>query len=203
MSGLSSFALPVVFVVFVFVALAWPLVRLWMGTGVWGITAWRSRSWTERAAVFGLLAGGTVLGACMTAPALVGWEVLGVEAPGTAQSLVGWLLCAASLFLVVRAQADMGASWRIGVDKEPTDLVTGGVYQWIRNPIYTGLFGLLVSVAVLLPWWPVLVVGALTMIGVRVQTLREETHMRSTHGEAWASWARDTGRFVPGLGRIA
>jgi protein-S-isoprenylcysteine O-methyltransferase Ste14 len=39
----------------------------------------------------------------------------------------------------VRA-ASMGASWRIGVDpSERTDLVTGGAFALVRNPIFSAM----------------------------------------------------------------
>jgi hypothetical protein len=47
---------------------------------------------------------------------------------GTPWPRLGWTLMAAGLALVVAAQAQMGASWRIGIDDRPTALRTGGVF---------------------------------------------------------------------------
>src|SRR5437667_3994671 len=45
-------------------------------------------------------------------------------------------LAAAGGLTVFLAQIDMGASWRVGVDeKERTELVTGGWFSIVRNPI--------------------------------------------------------------------
>jgi protein-S-isoprenylcysteine O-methyltransferase Ste14 len=46
---------------------------------------------------------------------------------------------ALGFWLTVRAQLDMGESWRIGVDAgEVTALVTTGVFRNVRNPIFSG-----------------------------------------------------------------
>jgi len=33
----------------------------------------------------------------------------------------------------------MGASWRVGIDDRPTQLVTGGLFSLSRNPIFSGM----------------------------------------------------------------
>jgi len=126
-----------------------------------------------------------------------GWEVpSAVEAGGLLLAVVG-------LLLTVAAQLDLGSSWRIGVDEsEQTDLITDGLYRWVRNPIFTGMAVFLVGEALVVPnpW----TVGAavLGILGMEVQTrLVEEPHLVRTHGPAYAGWAASTGRFLPGIGR--
>jgi len=58
-----------------------------------------------------------------------------VEGP-TSQAL-GALIAAGAVILYVVALRDLGASWRLGVDRNaPGPLVTAGVYGWTRHPIY-------------------------------------------------------------------
>ena len=46
----------------------------------------------------------------------------------------------------------MGDSWRIGVEEsDRTELVTGGVFGLVRNPIYTGMIPAFVGIALLVP----------------------------------------------------
>ena len=47
--------------------------------------------------------------------------------------------------LTVLAQLQMGASWRVGIDDRPTELVTGGLFRVVRNPIFTALLVFLVT----------------------------------------------------------
>jgi len=50
---------------------------------------------------------------------------------------LGVVAALAGIALVVAGQADMGVSWRIGVDQtERTELVTTGLFRWTRNPIF-------------------------------------------------------------------
>ena len=50
---------------------------------------------------------------------------------------LGWVLMGLSLTLMLVAQAQMGLSWRIGIDeKNRTGLVTNGLFSLSRNPIF-------------------------------------------------------------------
>ena len=105
--------------------------------------------------------------------------------------------------VTVVAQFQMGASWRIGVDEsETTDLVTHGLYAWIRNPIYTGIMLFGIGLLVLLPTVylvPLLVAGYLS-IDLHVRKI-EEPHLRRQHGDAYAQYVEATGRYLPKLTR--
>lgn len=117
----------------------------------------------------------------------------------------GWgvVLVIAAIALVFTAQLQMGASWRIGVAAgERTELVTAGLYRWIRNPIYTGMVMLGVGQAMMLPSaWTVAALVAL-VAGVEVQVRAvEEPYLHDVHGRAFVAWSAATGRFVSLLGR--
>lgn len=102
------------------------------------------------------------------------------------------------------AQLGMGESWRVGVDEsEKTQLVTTGLFAWVRNPIFSfmGLsaFGLLLLVPSV--WTSVAL--ALAALGIDLQVrFVEEPHLGRMHGDAYASYATRTGRFLPGIGRM-
>jgi protein-S-isoprenylcysteine O-methyltransferase Ste14 len=109
------------------------------------------------------------------------------------------------LGLTLLAQQHMGASWRIGVDPdERTDLVTGGVFARVRNPIFSAM--VLFAVGVALTSGDVLsALGAAALaIGVALQVLAvEEPHLRRTHGRAYERYMDSSGRFLPRLLRPA
>ncbi|MFV2196460.1 methyltransferase family protein [Nocardiopsis sp. LOL_012] len=122
--------------------------------------------------------------------------------PVTAAS--GIAAMTAGLVLVLASQKAMGASWRVGVEEgEHTDLVTGGVFAWVRNPVFTGMGVLLVGMAAAVP--TVLSLATLTAFTAAVQIqvrAVEEPHLLRTHGGAYAAYAARTGRFLPFLGRL-
>jgi protein-S-isoprenylcysteine O-methyltransferase Ste14 len=115
----------------------------------------------------------------------------------------GGLVLAASLALIVAAQLDLGASWRIGIDHEASPgLVTSGLYQFCRNPIYLGMFGSLIGITLMLTTWLSLGLAAAALWCIHAQTLEEETYLERTYGDAFRRYAARVGRFWPGLGLI-
>ncbi len=118
--------------------------------------------------------------------------------------VAGLVLFAAGLAGTVAAQLAMGRSWRIGVDpSERTDLVTGGPFASVRNPIYAGMIPTSLGLALMVPN-AVAVAAVLALIGaLEIQTrLVEEPYLLTTHGESYRAYASRVGRFFPGLGRL-
>jgi protein-S-isoprenylcysteine O-methyltransferase Ste14 len=111
-----------------------------------------------------------------------------------------WAGLAATLF----AQFAMGDSWRIGVqESDRTQLVTGGVFGLVRNPIYSGMIPAFLGVALLVPSALALLAFALLVAGLEIQTrLVEEPYLLKVHGLAYAEYSARVGRFVPGVGRL-
>lgn len=106
-------------------------------------------------------------------------------------------------WLMLGAQLQMGAAWRIGIDPGArTPLVTHGWYRLCRNPIYVFLFASWFGVCVLIPNPFTWIAFGVLAVGVRLQVSREEAWLESTHGPAWRAYAGRVGRFVPGIGRV-
>lgn len=105
----------------------------------------------------------------------------------------------------LRAQLEMGRSWRIGVDAaETTDLVTKGLFEWSRNPIFTGMVAVACGTVLAVPGPATAAGAALLLAGVEAQVrLVEEPYLLRTHGERYRDFATRTGRFLPGLGRLS
>lgn len=127
----------------------------------------------------------------------------GGGAASAVASAVGSAAVVAGAVVAVRAQVDMGASWRIGVDAaERTELVTHGLFAVVRNPIFSGMLLAAGGLALLVPSAPALAAVATAVLGLELQVrCVEEPHLVATHGDAYRGWAARTGRFVPGLGR--
>jgi protein-S-isoprenylcysteine O-methyltransferase Ste14 len=124
-------------------------------------------------------------------------DVAGVHATGI-------VLAAAGGLAVFGAQLGMGESWRIGVsDEQRTDLVTGGWFALVRNPIYTAMIVGWLGFALIVPTWlgfaAVVAIAAGLELQVRVV---EEPYLLRTHGDAYRAYGSRVGRFVPGVGRF-
>jgi protein-S-isoprenylcysteine O-methyltransferase Ste14 len=115
---------------------------------------------------------------------------------------VGVVLAVAGAGTTVWAQLDMGDSWRIGVDpNETTDLVTGGVYRAVRNPIFTAMVAATIGLALMVPSWISIAAVGVLVAALEVQVrIVEEPYLATVHGDTYASYRRSAGRFLPGIG---
>lgn len=182
-------------------ALLWPTLRTWQRTGTFPVVFHRDADAFQR-----------VVGALMALLmiALLGWCLLlgfgGVNldvwvGPDWLRS-VGWGVCGIGSVLTVLAQHSMGRSWRVGIDERPTELVTTGLFHWMRNPIFSGMIVFLAGVVLLAPS-PWSVMGFLWAVSlIALQTRLEEQHLVAVHGDTYQSYAAHTGRFFPGVGRV-
>ena len=126
-------------------------------------------------------------------------------APATAAVLraTGTVMVLGATALMLAAQLDLGASWRVGIDEGARPgLVTGGLYRYSRNPIYVAMLTALLGFALLLPSWISLglLIGA--GLGIRRHVRDEEAYLARTYGEEYRRYAARVGRFVPGVGRL-
>jgi protein-S-isoprenylcysteine O-methyltransferase Ste14 len=123
---------------------------------------------------------------------------------GSVGHALGIAVALAGICLTFGAQLAMGDSWRVGVDpEERTELVTGGPFGHVRNPIYSAMIPTVLGLALMVP--NVLTIAGLAVLfaGLEMQVrLVEEPYLLRIHGDAYAEYAARVGRFVPGLGLL-
>ena len=102
------------------------------------------------------------------------------------------------------AQNAMGDSWRVGVgEDEETQLVTSGLFSWVRNPIFSFMGLSYLGLILLLPTAATLLGASLATVGIVLQVrIVEEPYLVRTHGAEYRAYAARVGRFLPGVGRI-
>ncbi len=139
--------------------------------------------------------------------AVIGWQDLplpaGLVDPKTYEPVryAGAALMFTGLGLLIAAQLDLGASWRIGIEEQARPgLVVDGLYRFCRNPIYLALLIIVAAFTLLVPTWLSLALLAGTYVGIRQQASAEEAYLTRVYGEAYRAYARGVGRFVPGIG---
>jgi protein-S-isoprenylcysteine O-methyltransferase Ste14 len=123
---------------------------------------------------------------------------------GAAGHVGGAVLLVGGTALILYSQLAMGRSWRIGVDpSERTELVTGGPFAIVRNPIYSAMLIAFAGLALMVPNAVTIGAFAAVLIALEIQTrVIEELHLLRAHGETYGSYAARVGRFVPGAGRL-
>ena len=81
-------------------------------------------------------------------------------------------------------------------------LITQGPYKLVRNPIYLGMFGLMLSTCfVYSRWWSGLGAIVLFLIGNHVRISTEERLLRETFGDQFDEYARRVPAFIPQIWR--
>ena len=118
---------------------------------------------------------------------------------------IGLVLMAVSIGATFFAQLTMGRSWRVGVNRsERTELVTDGVYRWVRNPIYTAMMAAAIGLALAVPNVLCWIAAGCMIAGLEIQVrFVEEPWLLRQHGVAFARYRATVGRFLPGLGRVS
>ena len=199
---------PLIGVVALLVIVGW--WRPWLQRrryGSSGVLFLKAGDWRQRARD----ALGVVLVACLVVQAIaaLAWPVALSPVAAldhldtTIWRLAAMLVLFGGLILLIAAQLDLGASWRIGIDPGPIPgLVTHGLYQFCRNPIFLAILITLAGYTMLIPTRlsVILLLGA--FIGIRQQVLAEERYLLATYGDGYRDYARRVGRFVPGVGRL-
>lgn len=111
--------------------------------------------------------------------------------------IAGIILLLASLAWIVLAQAQMGESWRIGIDGEHrTPLVRKGVFGLSRNPIFLGMMVTLAGLFLVIPNAVTLLTLGLGVVLIQIQVRLEEEFLSGMHGEAYAEYRRDVRRWL-------
>jgi protein-S-isoprenylcysteine O-methyltransferase Ste14 len=105
----------------------------------------------------------------------------------------------AALWLFYRSHADLGRNWSISLEiRKDHRLITTGVYQLIRHPMYSSFFLLALAQILLLPNWlagacGLVAIGAL--YGFRVS--QEEQMMLECFGNEYRYYVSHTKRLIP------
>ncbi|GAA2595894.1 isoprenylcysteine carboxylmethyltransferase family protein [Actinomadura fulvescens] len=189
---------------------------------VWALLAFGLRSWVQwrrtgdtgfRGANLGrgtaqwrvraLFAVAVLAGFAGPVAALAGLDAVGVlDRP--AVRVAGLAVAVTGVAATVAAQWSMGASWRIGVDEgERTELVTSGAFTLARNPIFTAMIVTMAGLTAMVPNPATLIALALVVVAIEMQVrMVEEPYLERVHGDAYARYRAEVGRFVPWAGRL-
>ena len=190
--------------VFLGIGAGWRSWHQWRLTGDHGFRGLAARRGAPEQVLGGALVAGALVSVAAPVLVLADWLGSWHALESDAIAAVALLLLGAGVVVTVKAQLDMGASWRIGVDRrERTALANQGLYRHARNPIYSGMLLVWIAQALLVPNVVSLVGLGLTFIALELFVrCVEEPHLLTVHGDAYLTYARSVGRFLPGIGRI-
>jgi len=111
-------------------------------------------------------------------------------------TIIGLILGTIFQLIMWAGVITMGKSWRIGIDdKNPDVLITDGIFQYSRNPIFFGLDGIMIAVFLIHPNLFFLIFAFLTIIPIHFQILREEKHLLLIYGKKYSDYMHNTPRY--------
>jgi protein-S-isoprenylcysteine O-methyltransferase Ste14 len=115
--------------------------------------------------------------------------------------VVGAALMTLALWLFWRSHADLRSNWSPSLQlREGHALVTGGVYQHVRHPMYASEWLWGIAQALLLQNWVAGWAGLVLFTPLYVLRVpREELMMLERFGEEYRTYMDRTGRVVPRL----
>jgi isoprenylcysteine carboxyl methyltransferase (ICMT) family protein YpbQ len=116
-------------------------------------------------------------------------------------SILAIALAAASVWFSGAAFRTLGKQWSLAARVlEGHKLVTQGPYNVVRNPIYTGMFGMLLATGLAVSHWIGLVIAIIVFaIGTVIRVRSEEKLLRETFGAEFDDYARRVPAVVPFL----
>jgi len=116
-------------------------------------------------------------------------------------SLLAVTLAVASVWLVMSAIRHLGKQWAVAARVvEDHRLITDGPYGIVRNPIYTGMLGMLVATGITVShWWALIPACALFWIGTIIRVRAEERLLKDTFGTEFEAYAARVPSLIPGV----
>ena len=92
----------------------------------------------------------------------------------------------------------MGSDWRMAISEDQkSPLITDGLFARVRHPIYALSILFVVCTTIVVPNIPMLAVALLNIGLLTLKAGNEERHLLKVHGDAYAAYLRQTGRFIP------
>ena len=124
-----------------------------------------------------------------------GPSVAGELALAALAVLLSWL----SAWFCLRAVQTLGKQWTFAARViSGHELVTAGPYSVVRNPIYLGMFGLMLGTGlVLATWWSLVAAIVIYLLGNGIRIRAEEQLLEETFGTQFQEYANRVPAFLP------
>jgi protein-S-isoprenylcysteine O-methyltransferase Ste14 len=118
-----------------------------------------------------------------------------------ALSMITIALAAGSVWFCAASLRALGQQWSLAARVvEGHKLVTQGPYSIVRNPIYTGMFGMLLATGLAVSHWIGLVLAIVVFaIGTMIRVRSEERLLREMFGSGFDEYARKVPAVIPFL----
>lgn len=106
-----------------------------------------------------------------------------------------------AMWMVIAAVRALGKQWSLTARViEGHNLVTEGPYNIVRNPIYTGMFGMLIATGLAMSRWPMILVAIVIFLaGTMIRVRSEERLLREAFGQEFEDYSSRVPAIIPGI----
>jgi protein-S-isoprenylcysteine O-methyltransferase Ste14 len=127
--------------------------------------------------------------------------VTGSEWFAWVMAVVTVAIAASSAWLVNAAARRLGKQWGLAARLvDDHTLIQDGPYHFVRNPIYAGMFGMLIATGMAAShWMPLLCASVLFAAGTYIRIHVEERLLRQAFGSHFEEYARAVRALIPGI----
>lgn len=110
-------------------------------------------------------------------------------------------LAVGSVWMVNSAARRLGKQWALTARVvEGHNLIQDGPYRLVRNPIYTGMLGILIATGMASGQWIALLAAiVIFMIGTYIRVSSEEKILREAFGPEFEAYERKVRALIPGV----
>lgn len=199
MSALLHYFLPIYLLLFG-LAFFWHSLAVWRKTGVNPYVLHKAKGAQALVAVLfrpisGLLI--IIIGSFLYYPNLYLLFCPITALEGSAITMIGLAVLIFALVWVFLAQAQMGNSWRVGIDDENrTELVFHGLFNYSRNPVFLGVRLFLLGLFLVVSSLTMLFVALFVELLIQLQVRFEEEHLLDSHGEGYKKYCERVRRWI-------
>ena len=122
-------------------------------------------------------------------------------AAGILFAIVTLGIAVASGWIIEYSVRTLGKQWAMRARLvEGHQLITAGPYAYIRNPIYTGMLGMLIATGLATEHWIALIIAIpIFVAGMVIRIRTEEKLLRAEFGEQFEEYARRVSAVLPGI----
>ena len=117
------------------------------------------------------------------------------------QAGVTLVLAAITCRVFAASKHALGRNWSVVArTRADHELVTWGVFAYVRHPIYSALFAWVIAMAVAFGhYWGLILAVPLYWIGTILRVREEERLLRAQFGADYDAYAKRVKRFLPGI----
>jgi protein-S-isoprenylcysteine O-methyltransferase Ste14 len=133
--------------------------------------------------------------AFMIDPATMAWSSIPLP-PGARWAGVGLTILTAVLLTWTLSSLGPNLTDTV-VTRAAHTLVTRGPYRWVRHPFYDCMALFVVSLALMMANWFVMVAGGVMFALLALRSRTEEDKLLERFGEPYRAYRASTGRFLP------